>query len=79
MRMVGISADDDQATRRSGQLRLAAMQGAARLSPMRLRRRPPLPAFLLVLVVAAVVIAFACICISEHPFQAAEAISAAAH
>jgi ribose/xylose/arabinose/galactoside ABC-type transport system permease subunit len=51
-----------------------------RLSIARLRKRLPLPVFIVVLILLVVMLGFACLCISDHPSQAAErAISAAAH
>ena len=46
----------------------------------RLRKRLPLPVFVLILILLVVMLGFFCLCISEHPSQAAErAISAIAH
>lgn len=56
------------------------MQQVNRLSIQRLRRRLPLPVFVLVLILLIVVLGFICVCMSDHPTQAADrAISAIAH
>jgi ribose/xylose/arabinose/galactoside ABC-type transport system permease subunit len=48
-----------------------------RLSIQRLRRRLPLPVFVVVLILLVVMLGFVCVCMSDHPTQAAErAISA---
>jgi nitric oxide reductase large subunit len=51
-----------------------------RLSIQRLRRRLPFVVFVLVLILFVVMLGFACLCMTDHPTQAAErAISAIAH
>ena len=56
------------------------MRAADRLSFHCLRRRLPFPAVVLVLVFLVVVLGFVCVCMSDHPTQAAEqALVAFAH
>jgi len=51
-----------------------------RLSIQQLRRRLPLPVFVLILILLVVMLGFFCLCINDHPTQAAErAVSAIAH
>ncbi len=56
------------------------MRTVDRFSITSLRRRLPLPVFVVVLVLLVVMLGFACLCMTDHPTQAAErAISAIAH
>ena len=56
------------------------MQRIDRLSIQRLRKRLPLPVFVLILILLVVMLGFFCLCINDHPTQAAEqTISAMAH
>ena len=51
-----------------------------RLSIQRLRRRLPFVVFVLVLILLVVMLGLACLCMTDHPTQAAErAVSAIAH
>src|SRR5436190_18030971 len=64
----------------AGQGYAANVQRIDRLSIQRLRRRLPLPVFVVILILLMVMLGFFCLCINDHPSQAAErAISAIAH
>ena len=59
---------------------LVSVRSGDRFSIERLRRRLPLPVFVLALILLMVMLGFVCLCMTDHPTQAAErAISAAAH
>jgi len=59
---------------------LIVVRHGDRLSIQRLRQSLPLPVFVVVLVLLVVMLGFACLCMTDHPTQAAErAISAIAH
>lgn len=47
------------------------------MSLLGLRRRLPLPVFIVVLAIALVLAGFACACLSDHPLQALEQLVAA--
>jgi heme/copper-type cytochrome/quinol oxidase subunit 2 len=56
------------------------MHAVDRLSLRRIRERLPLPIFVLVLILLVVMLGFVCLCMTDHPTQAAErAISAIGH
>lgn len=56
------------------------MRGLDRLSIQRLRRKLRLPVFVLALILLVVMLGFVCVCLSDHPSQAADrAISAIGH
>ena len=56
------------------------MRALDRLSIRRIRERLPLPLFVLVLILLVVMLGFVCLCMTDHPTQAAErAISAIDH
>jgi membrane associated rhomboid family serine protease len=70
----------DRAAQSAGRATLGRVRRGDRLSIARLRTRLPLPVFVLILILLVVMLGFFCLCITDHPSQAAErAISAIAH
>ncbi len=67
--------------RRSGRARVPAVTSPThRVSIQRLRDRLPLAVFVLLLIFLVLVLGFACLCMSDHPTQAADrALGAVAH